>query len=180
MPSGATEPRNRRLNLVSGCGSAASTKDAPRQHGAKRPSRFKTDMTHRTRRRLSNRQRSRRHILPSPQMANVTPIRRIGAPRPTRLRMTMAGSRFPGSRVNASDHLPRIERIPVAFMAVGYPPTVAGGGSCGIVCRSRRTPFPWLALAGTTNHDFGIGLIPGQSANRTGAPAFASTAAPCP
>ena len=31
----------------------------------------------------------------------------IGAPRPTRSRVTMTGSRFPGSRVNASDHLPR-------------------------------------------------------------------------
>ena len=31
----------------------------------------------------------------------------IGAPRPTRSRMTMTGSRFPGSRVIASDHLPR-------------------------------------------------------------------------
>ena len=29
-----------------------------------------------------------------------------GAPRPTRSRMTMTGSRFPGSRVVASDHLP--------------------------------------------------------------------------
>jgi hypothetical protein len=30
-----------------------------------------------------------------------------GTPRPTRSRMTMTGSRFPGSRVVASDHLPR-------------------------------------------------------------------------
>ena len=31
----------------------------------------------------------------------------IGAPRPTRSRVTMTGSRFPGLRVIASDHLPR-------------------------------------------------------------------------
>jgi hypothetical protein len=34
-------------------------------------------------------------------------FRHIGAPRPTRSRVTMTGSRFPGSRVIASDHLPR-------------------------------------------------------------------------
>ena len=36
----------------------------------------------------------------------------IGAPRPTRSRMTMTGSRFPGSRVIASDHLPRNPKVP--------------------------------------------------------------------
>jgi hypothetical protein len=37
-------------------------------------------------------------------------LQRFEAPRPTRSRMTMAGSRSPGSRVTASDHLPRTDR----------------------------------------------------------------------
>jgi hypothetical protein len=85
-----------------------SCKRARLEHGAKRPSRLKIDMTRETRRRTPNRQRSRRPILPSPQAANATSLRHIGAPRPMRLRMTMTGSRFPGSRVTASDHLPRM------------------------------------------------------------------------
>ena len=108
---------------------AARLNDARLEDGAMRPSRLKTDITKKIRRRTHNRQRSRRSILPSPQTANVTSIRHIGAPRPTRLRMTMTGSRFPGSRVNASDHLPRTNLIPVVFMVVGYPPTVAGAAA---------------------------------------------------
>ena len=36
-------------------------------------------------------------------------LQRIGAPRPTRSRMTITGSRFPGSRVVTFNHLPRIK-----------------------------------------------------------------------
>ena len=54
----------------------------------------------------------------------------IGAPRPTRSRMTMTGSRFPGSRVIASDHLPRDLVYPQwHIMVVSYPPTVAGAAA---------------------------------------------------
>jgi hypothetical protein len=54
----------------------------------------------------------------------------IGAPRPTRSRTTMTGSRFPGSRVIASDHLPRDLPDPQWYiMVVSYPPTVAGAAA---------------------------------------------------
>src|SRR3954463_1459174 len=78
----------------------------------------------------TNRQRGCRHILPSPKAADApaTP-HDIGAPRPTRSRMTMTGSRFPGSRVIASDHLPKDRRSPVVSMVVGYPLTVAGAAA---------------------------------------------------
>ncbi len=42
-----------------------------------------------------------------PMAGTASYSRHIGAPRPTRSRVTMTGSRFPGSRVVASDHLPR-------------------------------------------------------------------------
>jgi len=42
----------------------------------------------------------------------------------------MAGSRFPGSRVIAFDHLPRgPSGAPVVRLVVGYPPTVAGAAA---------------------------------------------------
>jgi len=41
----------------------------------------------------------------------------------------MTGSRFPGSRVIASDHLPRDLASPVVLMVDGYPPTVAGAAA---------------------------------------------------
>jgi len=51
-------------------------------------------------------------------------------PRPTRSRLTMTGSRFPGSRVIASDHLPRDLVYPQwHIMVVSYPPTVAGAAA---------------------------------------------------
>ena len=76
------------------------------------------------------RQRGCRRILPSPQAADTTAtLGDIGAPRPTRSRVTMTGSRFPGSRVVASDHLPRDVRSPVALTVVSYPPTVAGAAA---------------------------------------------------
>jgi hypothetical protein len=54
----------------------------------------------------------------------------IRAPRPMRSRVTMAGSRFPGSRVIAFDHLPRgPSGAPVVRLVVGYPPTVAGAAA---------------------------------------------------
>jgi len=47
-----------------------------------------------------------------------------------RSRVTMAGSRFPGSRVIAFDHLPRgPSGAPVACLVVDYPPTVAGAAA---------------------------------------------------
>ena len=47
-----------------------------------------------------------------------------------RSRVTMAGSRFPGSRVIAFDRLPRGPiGTPVVRLVVGYPPTVAGAAA---------------------------------------------------
>jgi hypothetical protein len=43
--------------------------------------------------------------------------------------MTIAGSRFPGSRVAASDHLPRIEKSQWYQMVFGSPLTVAGAAA---------------------------------------------------
>jgi hypothetical protein len=43
--------------------------------------------------------------------------------------MTIAGSRFPGSRVAALDHLPRIEKSQWYQMVVGSPLTVAGAAA---------------------------------------------------
>jgi len=52
------------------------------------------------------------------------------------------------------------------------------GGSCGIACRNRRTAFPWLALAGTTNHQTGTGSHPRQQTNPN-ASVEASSSRPC-
>jgi hypothetical protein len=79
----------------------------------------------------------------------------IGAPRPTRSRVTMTGSRFPGSRVIASDHLPRDFSISSGNYRLRLT-AYSCGGSRGFVHLSARTAFPWLALAGTTNHELGI------------------------
>jgi hypothetical protein len=48
--------------------------------------------------------------------------------------------------------------IPVVFMVVGSPLTVAGAATAWSV--AGRTVFPCSALAGTTVHDFGIGFMP--------------------
>jgi hypothetical protein len=45
----------------------------------------------------------------------------IGAPRPTRSRVTMTGGRFPGSRIVASDHLPSPDEFDVPFAVWGLP-----------------------------------------------------------
>ena len=79
----------------------------------------------------------------------------IGAPRPTRSRVTMTGSRFPGSRVIASDHLPRDVSISSGIYGLRLT-AYSCGGSRGFAHLSTRTAFPWLALAGTTNHELGI------------------------
>ena len=66
-------------------------------------------------------------------------LQRSGAPRPAHSRMTMAGSRFPGSRVTASDHLPRISAIPVALNGRRLA-AYSCGGSCGFVsCFAQKT-----------------------------------------
>src|SRR4030095_16632629 len=73
----------------------------------------------------------------------------IGAPRPTRSRMTMTGSRFPGSRVIASDHLPRDFLVSSGIYGRRLS-AYSCGGSRGFAHQCARTAFPWLALAGTT------------------------------
>jgi hypothetical protein len=88
-------------------------------------------------------------------------LQRIGAPRPTRSRMTMTGSRFPGSRVVTFNHLPRIENDPSGINGRRLA-AYSCGGSSGIVCCERRTVFPWLALAGTTVMKRDTGLHPRQ------------------
>jgi hypothetical protein len=80
----------------------------------------------------------------------------IGAPRPTRSRTTMTGSRFPGSRVIASDHLPGNPRISSGIYGRRLS-AYSCGGSRGFMYLRTRTAFPWLALAGTTDHKRGIG-----------------------
>jgi hypothetical protein len=58
----------------------------------------------------TNRQaRSLRQSALAPMRQTTQLLQRIGAPRPTRSRMTMTGSRFPGSRVVTFNHLPRIK-----------------------------------------------------------------------
>ena len=64
---------------------------------------------------------------------------------------------------------------PVAFMAVGSPLTVAGAAAelhTRHCCRSTRTAFPWLSLAGTTVEHARIGFHTSQEvrshANREG------------
>jgi hypothetical protein len=79
----------------------------------------------------------------------------IGAPRPTRSRVTMTGSRFPGSRVIASDHLPRDFSISSGIYGLRLT-AYSCGGSRGFMHLSTRTAFPWLALASTTDHKLGI------------------------
>ena len=79
----------------------------------------------------------------------------IGAPRPTRSRVTMTGSRFPGSRVIASDHLPRDFSVSSGIYG-RWLSAYSCGGSRGFAHEHARTAFPWLALAGTTNHNRGI------------------------
>jgi hypothetical protein len=67
----------------------------------------------------------------------------IGAPRPTRSRVTIAGGRFPGSRVVASGHLPRDPKVPSGIH--GRPlAAYSCGGSCGIarrIGRAHRIPL---------------------------------------
>jgi hypothetical protein len=65
--------------------------------------------------------------------------------------VTMTGSRFPGSRVMASDHLPRDFSISSGIYGLRLT-AYSCGGSRGFAHLSARTAFPWLALAGTTNH----------------------------
>ena len=146
MPTGITVEQSQRL--VVWCASL--------DRGAKRPPlvSLETDIK-KTRRRTCNRQRGRRHILPSPLTADATATVAIGAPRPTRSRMTMTSSRFPGSRVVASDHLPRDFSIPSGIYGRQLS-AYSCGGSRGVACNSRRTAFPWLALASTTDHKTGI------------------------
>ena len=67
-------------------------------------------------------------------------LQRSGAPRPAHSRMTIAGSRSPGSRVTASNHLPRIKRSQWHQMVVGSPLTVAGAAAALLV--QQRTAFP--------------------------------------
>ena len=67
----------------------------------------------------------------------------------------MTGSRFPGSRVIASDHLPRDLSVPSGIYGRQLS-AYSCGGSRGFAHRSARTAFPWLALAGTTGHKRGI------------------------
>jgi hypothetical protein len=62
---------------------------------------------------------------------------RFGAPRPTRSRMTMTGSRFPGSRVVASDHLPRDVSVSSGIYGRRLS-AYSCGGSRGLV-RQRQT-----------------------------------------
>ena len=80
----------------------------------------------------------------------------IGAPRPTRSRMTMTGSRFPGSRVIASDHLPKNPKVSSGIYGRRLS-AYSCGGSHGFAHQYARTAFPWLALAGTTVRETGIG-----------------------
>jgi len=53
--------------------------------------------------------RSLRQSALAPMRQTTQLLQRIGAPRPTRSRMTITGSRFPGSRVVTFNHLPRIK-----------------------------------------------------------------------
>jgi hypothetical protein len=89
----------------------------------------------------------------------------LGTPRPMRSRVTTTDGRFPGSRVVAFGHLPRDDRSPVVFMAVGSPLTVAGAAAelhIRHCCRTTRTAFPWLSLAGTTVEYVCIGFHASQ------------------
>ena len=58
----------------------------------------------------------------------------IGAPRPTRSRMTMTGSRFPGSRVIASDHLPRDIEVPSGIYGRRLSAYSCGGSRGFVLC----------------------------------------------
>jgi hypothetical protein len=87
--------------------SGVSEEQARANIGAKRRSRMKIDTV---RIPTANAQLSpavAAHPAFAPVAGMVSYFRRLGAPRPTRSRVTMTGSRFPGSRVVASDHLPR-------------------------------------------------------------------------
>jgi len=102
------------------------------------------------------RQRGRCRLLPSPQAADASttlatsehPARRVRA-------WLMTGSRFPGSRVIASDHLPRDFSVSSGIYG-RWLSAYSCGGSRGFAHEHARTAFPWLALAGTTNHNRGI------------------------
>ncbi len=68
-------------------------------------------------------------------------LQRSGAPRPAHSRMTTAGSRSPGSRVTAFDHLPRTSAIPVALNGRRLA-AYSCGGSCGLVSlETHRIPL---------------------------------------
>src|SRR4029453_10818054 len=104
---------------------------------------------------ILTRQRGCCRLPPSPQGRCTSYSCDIGAPRPTRSRMTMTGSRFPGSRVIASDHLPGDLSVSSGIYGRRLS-AFSWGGSRGFAHQCARTAFPWLALAGTTEFKRGI------------------------
>src|SRR5665213_89280 len=109
-----------------------------------------------------------RQILPSPYGRYSNYSRHSGAPRPARSRVTTTGSRFPGSRVVASDHLPRDVSVSSGINGRQLS-AYSCGGSRGIVrnrfCLKRTHRIPlvsscehhrsrtwhWIVTASTIN-----------------------------
>jgi hypothetical protein len=156
-PSGTIEARNQCLIAPRGCEGFGAcercrkTSFGTTRPGAKTPTFRKFDMKTMVRRRTQNPSpRSPLHLLFAPGADATSYSCHIGAPRPTRSRVTMTGSRFPGSRVAASDHLPRDVSVPSGIYGRRLS-AYSCGGSRGFVHEHARTAFPWLALAGTTN-----------------------------
>ena len=89
-----------------------------------------------------------------------------------RSRVTMAGSRFPGSRVTAFDHLPR-DPNGLQWFSGRRLSAYSCGGSRGIARRDGRTAFPWRVLADTTDHETGtcFGMRQYRECLRRNAPA---------
>jgi hypothetical protein len=90
-------------------------------------------------------------ICPRPWRQMHRPYCHIGAPRPTRSRVTIAGGRFPGSRVVASGHLPRDPRVSSGIH--GRPlAAYSCGGSFGIArptnCIGRTHRIPLVSPCG--------------------------------
>lgn len=69
----------------------------------------------------------------------------IRTPRPMRSRVTTAGGRSPGSRVNAFDHLPRNPKAPSGILGRKLA-AHSCGDSRGVMRRSARTAFPFDPL----------------------------------
>jgi hypothetical protein len=79
----------------------------------------------------------------------------IGAPRPTRSRVTMTGSRFPGSRVIASDHLPRdLVHLQWYLWSSAIRLQLRGQPRICVLARTHRIPL--ASPCGTTGHKRGI------------------------